>query len=323
MARFIVRRLLWMIPTVIIVTFVVYVACRVAWHPEQSYQRANPRAGARRIEEFKQINGLYEGFGGYFRGYGEWLWKFVRGPDHWPRSIKGQGEVWEPLRYSFFNTLRLAGISAVLGISLGIGLGILASRRPGGWLDSLVNTTAYYVGAIPPFVSGVMLQLAFAVSLGWLPAAGVYPPGQQGFDLWLMIKHLTLPVLVVLVQTVAQYSRFTRASVLDVASSDFLRTARSKGISERRVLFRHSVRNALVPVVTVIGIDLGALLGGLIITENIFNYPGMGVYFVEAANEGDFPKLLPFLVIIVVAVIIFNLIADIMYAVLDPRIRLD
>ncbi len=323
MARFIIRRLLWMVPTLLVVTFLVYVAVRIGWNPVASYQRANPRAGKKRLEAYRQANGLYPGPSGYVRGYGEWLWKFVRGPSHWPRSIKGGGEVWEPLRYSFFNTLRLAGIAAVLGISLGIGLGILASRRPGGWLDITVNTTAFFVGGVPPFVSAVMLQLTFAVSLGWLPPAGVYPPGQRGFDLFLMIKHLTLPVIVVMIQTIAGYSRYMRASVLDVASSDFLRTARSKGISERRVLFRHSVRNALVPVVTVIGIDIGSLIGGLIITENIFNYPGMGVYFVDAALLGDFPKLLPFLVIIVVFVIVFNLLADIAYAFLDPRIRLD
>ncbi len=323
MARFIVRRLLWMFPTVLVVTFLVYVAVRIGWNPVASYQRANPRAGEKRLQQYREDNGLYPGPGGYVRGYFEWLWNFVRGPSHWPKSIKGGGEVWEPLRYSFFNTLRLAGIAAVLGIGIGIGLGILASRRPGGWLDTTVNTTAFIVGGIPPFVSAVMLQLAFAVSLGWLPPAGVYPPGQRGFDLLLMIKYLTLPVIVVVIQTIAGYSRYTRASVLDVASADYLRTARSKGISESRVLFHHSVRNALIPVVTVIGIDFGALIGGLIITENIFNYPGMGVYFIDAALLGDFPKLLPFLVIIVVSVIMFNLLADIAYALLDPRIRLD
>lgn len=323
MARFIVRRLIWMAPTILVVTFVVYVACRIGWNPVASYQRANPRAGEKRLQEFREHNGLYPGFDGYIRGYFEWLWNFVRGPDHWPRSIKGGGEVWEPLRYSIFNTLRLTGIAAGLGIGLGVSLGIIASRRPGGWLDSFVNTTAFFVGGVPPFVSAVLLQLVFAVELGWLPAAGVYPPGHQGFDLFEMIKHLILPVIVVAIQTIAQYARYTRASVLDVSSADYLRTARSKGIPERQVLFAHSVRNALIPIVTIIGLDIGQLIGGLIITENIFNYPGMGVYFVDAATLGDFPKLLPFLVLVTVSVIVFNLIADVAYAYLDPRIRLD
>lgn len=323
MIRFVVRRLFWLVPTVIVVTFMVYVAVRIGWDPVQSYKRANPRATKAKVAQYRESNGLYEGWTGYIRGYGEWLWNFVRGPEHWSRSIKGKAEVWPPLSYAIFNTLRLAGIAAVLGIGLGLGLGILAARRPGGWIDSSVNSVAFFVGAIPPFVSAVVLQLVFAVQLGWLPPGGVYPPGHQGFDLWLMIKHLILPITVVAVQTIAQYSRFMRASLLEVSSSDYLRTARSKGISDRAVLLRHGVRNALIPIVTVIAIDLGALLGGLIITEAIFNYPGMGVYFLDAAGDGDFPKLMPYLVIIVVAVLLFNLLADLAYAYLDPRIRLD
>ena len=323
MARYIVRRLMWMIPTILIVTFVVYVTCRIGWNPVASYSRANPRATEAMVDEFKAENGLYPGVRGYVRGYFEWLGKFLQGPDSWPKSIQGNGEVWEPLRYSFFNTLRLAGTAAVFGIGIGVTVGIVASRKPGGWLDTSVNTTAFFVGGIPSFVSAVILQFVFAVQLAWLPPAGVYPPGHEGFDLWEMLKHMILPVAVVAIQTIGDYARFTRASVLDVASADFLRTARSKGIAERRVLFRHIFRNALIPIVTITALQLGPLIGGLIITENIFNYPGMGVYFVDAATIGDYPKLLPFLAIFTISVIMFNLIADVLYASLDPRIRLD
>jgi peptide/nickel transport system permease protein len=312
-----------MIPSILIVTFLVYVACRIGFNPVASYSRANPRASQAKVDEFIQANGLYPGFRGYIKGYFEWLGKFLQGPSAWPKSIQGNGEVWEPLRYSFFNTLRLAGTAAVLGIGIGVGLGILASRKPGGWLDTFVNTTAFFVGGIPPFVSAVIFQLVFAVQLAWLPPAGVYPPGHEGFDLLEMVKHMILPVAVVAIQTIGQYSRYTRASVLDVSSSDFLRTARSKGIPERRVMWRHSVRNALIPIVTIIALDFGGLIGGLIITENIFNYPGMGVYFIDAVTIGDFPKLLPFLVIVTISVILFNLLADVLYAYLDPRIRLE
>jgi len=323
MLRFIVRRLLWMIPTVLLVTFMVYVAVRIGWNPVAAYSRANPRASEAKIQQFKDVNGLYEGFGGYVRGYFEWLWGFVRGPDHWPRSIKGGGDVWTPLRYSLFNTLRLAGTAAIIGIGVGLFFGVVAGKRPGTWIDSLVNTTAFFVGSIPPFVSAVILQLAFAVQLGWLPAAGVYPPGHDGFEPWLMAKHMALPVFVVAIQTIAGYTRYMRASLLDVSSSDYLRTARAKGLSERDVLRHHTIRNSLIPIATVVAIDIGALLGGLIITENIFNYPGMGVFFINAANDGDVPKLMPFLVIITLSVLIFNLLADLSYAYLDPRIKLD
>lgn len=310
-------------PTVVFVTFLVYVAIRIGWDPVATYMRANPRASDAKVQQYIEVNGLYEGFWGYIRGYFSWLWSFVQGPDHWPRSIKGRAPVWPPLRYSLFNTLRLAGLSTFIGISIGLLTGIIASLRPGGIVDGVINTSAFVVGSIQPFVSAVVLQLIFAVQLGWLPPAGVYPPGQAGFDLWLMTQHLILPVTVVAIQIIAGYARYMRASVLDVRSSDYLRTARAKGISEFRVLTRHSVRNALVPVVTLLGLDLGTILGGLIITEAIFAYPGMGVYFLRAAGNGDFPQLMPYMVIIIVSVLMFNLIADLTYAVLDPRIRLD
>jgi peptide/nickel transport system permease protein len=138
-----------------------------------------------------------------------------------------------------------------------------------------------------------------------------------------MLRHLTLPVTVVVIQTVAVYTRYMRASLLEVMNSDYLRTARSKGISERRVIVRHALRNALLPIVTLAAIDFGALFGGLIITENIFEYPGLGRFFLNAYSNGDFPELMPWMVLVVAAVILFNLIADLLYAVLDPRIRLD
>jgi peptide/nickel transport system permease protein len=323
MLRYILRRLLWVIPTIILVTFVVYIAIRVGWKPEQSYQRANPRASKEKIQQFKDVNGLYDGVGGWVKGYFKWAWQFIQGPDKWPRSIRGRALVYPLLRYSIFNTLRLAGVATILGVVIGLLLGVVASLRPGGMVDSVINTGAFILGSFQPFVSGVILQLVFAVSLGWLPPVGVYPPGQKGFDLWLMVKHMILPVSVVAIQIVTGYSRYMRAALLDVRSGDYLRTARAKGVSEFRVLFRHAVRNALIPIVTVLAIDMGSILGGLIITEAIFNYPGLGVYFVKAQTNGDFPQLMPYLVLVVVSVLIFNLIADISYAWLDPRIRLD
>lgn len=144
----------------------------------------------------------------------------------------------------------------------------------------------------------------------------------MGFDLGLMIKHMVLPTFVVAIQIIAVYSRYMRSSLLDVLSSEYMRTARSKGISETRVLFRHGLRNALIPVVTIAALDVGAIVGGLIITENVFSYPGMGKYFLSAFGEGDFPLLMPWMVIIVASTLFFNLLADISYAWLDPRIRL-
>jgi len=135
--------------------------------------------------------------------------------------------------------------------------------------------------------------------------------------------HLVLPVTMLMGAWLAWYTRFLRASMLEVLNSDYLRTARAKGIPERRVIFRHALRNALIPVTTFAAIDIGAILGGLVITEQIFEWPGMGKYFLDAFGNGDYLQVLPWMMIVVASVIVLNLIADLMYGVLDPRIRLD
>jgi peptide/nickel transport system permease protein len=327
MTRFIGRRLIWAIPTLLGVTFLVYVALRIGTNPLASYQRVNQRASEEKIQEYIELNGLYEGPGGYVRGYFAWLGGFITGD--WPRTIKGSREVWPELKEAMINSLRLGGVALIIGVGIGLLIGVFAALRPGGLRDTTVNTGAFFALSIPPYVSAVIFQLIFAVywsrwfGEGLLPTSGVYPTGQRGFDPVLMAKHMILPVTVVAIQIIATYSRYMRASLLDVMNSDYMRTARSKGISERRVLVRHALRNALIPVVTVAAIDVGAIMGGLIITEAVFSYPGMGEYFLEAYGEGDFPQLMPWMVIIVTAVILFNLLADVSYAYLDPRIRLD
>jgi peptide/nickel transport system permease protein len=335
--RFILRRLLWAVPTLFVVTFLVYLAIRIGTDPVKSYERINQRAGRERIDQYIEINGLYRGFGGYIKGYFRWAASFLSW--EWPPSIKGRREVFPELTQAMANSLRLGAASTIVGISIGLSIGIFVALRPGGFRDAAVNTGAFIGVSVPPYVSALLLQLLLAVYWNkWygdplLPSSGVYPPGHRGekwfweipipSDLWLMLQHMILPVIVVSIQVIAVYSRYMRASLLDVLNSEYMRTARAKGISERRVLVRHGLRNALIPVVTVAALDIGAIFGGLIITENIFSYPGMGKYFLDAYVEGDFPLLMPWMVVIILAVILFNLLADVSYAWLDPRIRLD
>ncbi|NDF83763.1 MAG: ABC transporter permease subunit, partial [Actinobacteria bacterium] len=247
--------------------------------------------------------------------YFKWLKNFVTG--EWPRSIKGRREVWPALKDAMANTLRLGSAATVVGIFFGLIAGVLAALRPGGKRDVFINTSAFVGISIPPFISAIMFQLLFAVywqkwfGESLFPTSGVYPAGHTGFDLFLMLKFMALPTLVVAIQIIATYSRYMRSSLLDVLNSDYMRTARSKGISERRVLIKHGMRNALIPVVTIAALDVGSIVGGLIITENIFSYPGMGLYFLKSFGEGDFPLLMPWMVVIVASVLFFNLIADI------------
>ncbi len=327
MLRYIGRRLVWMFPTILLVTFLVYVAIRLGTNPVESYKRANIRATRAQLDRYIEMNGLYDGPFGYVRGYFQWLQGFVT--FDWPRSIKGQREVFPNLKNALANSLRLGIVASAVGIVVGNSLGIFAALRPGRLRDTTVNSLALVGLAVPPFVSALLLQMLFAVQWQkWFgeslfPTSGVYPPGHSGFDLVLMAKHMVLPVTVVAIQSMAVYARYMRSSLLDVLGSDYMRTARSKGISERAVLVRHGLRNALIPVTTLAFLDAGAIVGGLIITEGIFEYPGMGKFFLTAYSNGDFPELMPWMFVIVTSVVVFNLLADIAYAVLDPRIALD
>jgi peptide/nickel transport system permease protein len=324
MFRYIFRRAAWSVPTLMLVTFMVYIALRIGTNPVESYKRINPRATKEKIQEYIDINGLDPN---YVKGYFTWLKNFLTG--NWPRSIKGSREVWPALKGAMANTLRLGTVASVVGIFFGLITGVFAALKPGGRRDIFFTTSAFVGISVPPFISAILLQLLFAVywqrwfGSSLFPTSGVYPAGHVGFNLFLMLKFMALPTIVVAIQIVAIYSRYMRSSLIEVLNSDYMRTARSKGISERRILFNHGMRNALIPLVTIAALDFGSIVGGLIITENIFSYPGMGLYFLKSFGEGDFPLLMPWMVVIVSSVLAFNLLADIAYAWLDPRIRLE
>ena len=326
MIRFVGRRLLWTLPTLFIITFLVFIAIRIGTDPVQSYLRLNPRASEAKVQQYKVANGLT---GNIVSQYFNWLGHFVT--FDWGRSIKGSRPVWPELKAAMANTLVLGTLATTVGVVIGLFIGILSAMRPRSVFDQATTTGAFVGISIPPYVSAILLQLFFAITLTrWLgldkpllPTSGVYPAGHKGFDLILRLKHLTLPITVVAIQIVAVYSRYMRASLLEVKNSDYLRTARAKGVSERRVLVRHALRNALIPIVTVAAIDIGGIIGGLIITERIFENKGMGDFFLTAYENGDFPQLMPWMVFVVIGIIMANLLADVLYAVLDPRIRLD
>ena len=326
MIRFIGRRLLWTIPTLFLITFLVFIAIRVGTDPVQSYLRINPRASQAKIQQYKELNGLT---GNIVTQYFSWLQNFVT--FDWGRSIKGSRPVWPELKNAMANTVTLGLLASAVGITIGLAIGILSAMRPRSVFDQASTTGAFVGISIPPYVTAILLQLFFAITLTrWLglskpllPTSGIYPPGHKGFDLILRLKYLILPITVVAIQIIAVYSRYMRASLLEVKNSDYLRTARAKGVSERRILVRHALRNALIPIVTVAAIDIGAIIGGLIITERIFENNGMGDFFLTAYENGDFPQLMPWMVFVILGVVLANLLADVLYAVLDPRIRLD
>ena len=195
---------------------------------------------------------------------------------------------------------------------------ILAARRPYGIFDNVTSFFSYFGLAMPVFWFGLMLQLLFAVQLGWLPSAGMY--SADGGGVQDMLRHLVLPALTIAIGSIAGWSRYVRSSTLEQLSQDYVRSARSKGLSEQRVMTGHVLRNSLIPLVTVVGIDVPLYLTGAVLTETVFSWPGMGRLFFDALTVRDYPILMGILVLGAALIIVGNLIADLVYGLLDPRI---
>jgi peptide/nickel transport system permease protein len=219
------------------------------------------------------------------------------------------------------NTMVLMGAAWLFSLIIAIPWGIYNSTRQYGISDQSSNIIAYLGFAMPTFWFGIILQEYFALKLGWLPLSDMWTMGKEG-NLTDLFMHLVLPVTVLTLGFLAAYSKYARASMIEVLDQDYIRTARAKGLKERRVVFRHALRNALIPIITVLGLDLSILVGGAALTESVFNWPGMGRLFVQNAVSREYSVLMSITLLVSVFVIIGNLLADILYAVVDPRVQL-
>lgn len=218
------------------------------------------------------------------------------------------------------NTALLMGVSFVLSLALALPLGALAARKPGSTLDTALNLLSFAGISVPPFWLALMLILVFAVALGWLPPGGSATIGDGGvLD---RARHLVLPVSVLTLASLGTYLRYMRAAMIEALRQDYVRTARAKGASEARVLWGHALRNALVPVITVVALSFGSLFSGALVTETMFAYPGMGKLIYDAILGNDFNLALAGLLFATLLVLLSNLAADIAYAAADPRISL-
>jgi peptide/nickel transport system permease protein len=323
MFRYIIRRLLFAIPVLLISSILVFVVVRSSVDPVAPLAN-NPRINQKDLVRLREQLGLDKSM---TEQYTNWLSHFVRGD--WGRSLLSRRPVFADIKDAMANTLLLGIVATVFSLAVGVSIGVYSALRQYSWFDNLSTGAAFLGLSMPNFWFALLLQLFFGLYLTkWFGLskpifyiAGRNTPGTTGFHPFDIARHLVLPMLVLAVQIIAYYSRYMRASMLEVLHSDYLRTARAKGLSERRVIVRHAMRNALIPLTTQVAIDLGALAGGLIITEAIFEWPGMGRFFVHAMFQGDYLQVLPWMMVTVAFVILFNLIADIAYAVLDPRIR--
>jgi ABC-type dipeptide/oligopeptide/nickel transport system permease component len=300
---FIVRRLALSIPTLFGVLVVVFLLLYVApGDPVQEMvgERADPETIARLRKELHLDEPLLKQFTLYTGGV-------LRGD--FGNSYITQRPIIQDIRERFPKTLLLAGTAMLLASILGITLGVLSARNPGGWFDRLGLGIAYLGISFPVYWVGLILILVFAVILKWLP-----PSGYGG------IKYLILPALALGSRSIAFLARVTRSAMLDVLGGDFVRTARAKGLKERVVVVRHALRNALIPIITVLGLDFGYYLTGSILTETIFSWPGLGRYVVNAITRRDLPAIHPTVLFLSVVFVLVNLLTDLAYAKADPRV---
>ncbi|HVZ78082.1 MAG TPA: ABC transporter permease [Gemmatimonadaceae bacterium] len=303
MLAFIARRLALAVPTLLGVLVVTFLLLYVApGDPVTAMvgERADPQTIARLRAELHLDDPLYVQFGHYVE-------QVARG--QLGRSYITNRPITADIAERFPKTLELALAAMVLATVTGITLGVLSARHPGGWVDRVALGAAYLGISFPVYWVGLLLILVFAVMLRWLP-----PSGSGG------LQYLVLPALALGMRSIAFQARITRSAMLDALGADFTRTARAKGAAEFVVTVRHALRNALIPVITVIGLDFGSYLTGSILTETVFSWPGLGRYVVNAISRRDLPAIQGSVLFLSVVFVAVNLVADLAYAKADPRV---
>jgi peptide/nickel transport system permease protein len=332
MLKFVVRRLLLLVPILIGLSILVFVWIRaLPGGPAQAL--LGERATAESIQEIEEQYGLDEPVHVQY-------WSYIKtvGRGDLGTSVTTRRPVADELKQRFPATIELAVAAMIFSVGLGVPLGFIAAKRYGGAVDHASLLLSLLGISIPVFFLAILLKYVFAVELGWLPTVGrldaltelEHPTNfyildailtLNGEALWDAITHLILPAIALGSIPLAVIARITRASVLDVQNEDYVRTARAKGLDPRVVDSRHVLRNALLPITTIIGLQTGLLLSGAVLTETVFAWPGMGTWLVEAIEQRNFPVLQGGILFVALIFVLVNLIVDISYAYINPRIR--
>ena len=320
MLLYVARRLLQTIPLLLIISALIF-ALLYSMPGDPLYRMLQdiPRL---RPEDYERLRKLYGFDDPVYVQYWKWLWQLVQLNPGYSREY-GQPVfdiVWPALK----NTLVLTVSAVVIGKTVAILLGIFSAVRQYSMGDYILTGITFIAYSVPAFWLGLMLIIVFSVKLGWLPTSGIvsadFTPGSWEATVdW--IKHLVLPVAVLAISEIIQVQRFMRSSMLEVLRQDYLTTARAKGLSERVVIGRHALKNALIPVVTIIAVTMPRVVGGSTVVETVFAYPGVGRLLYTSIMGNDFVVAMTVVMIIAITVVFFNLLADIIYGWLDPRIR--
>jgi peptide/nickel transport system permease protein len=314
MSRYLVRRILQSIPLLFGISLLVFLMMHVIPGGPLGAYAQHVGARAEDIARLKQQLGLDQPVPVQ---YVRWLDRWVHGD--WGQSYKTRRPVIVEIMSRLPNSLLLMTISFLVAISVGVLAGIIAAWKQYSWADILVTSLAFIGICMPVFWFGLLLLIFLAVNTKLLPAGGMYTLGAP-FSITDRIRHLILPVIAVAFQLSGGYARYVRTGLLEVLAEDYVRTAYAKGVHPRVVMIRHVLRNSLIPLVTVVGSQLSWIVGGFVITESIFSWPGMGRLFWTATVEQDYPVIMGVVMLVSIAVVFFNLVTDILYAVLDPRI---
>ena len=315
MTEFLVRRLLLAIPTLIGVTLIVFVLIQIT-PGDPAALMLGPMATEESVEELRDNLGLDEPI---LEQYFLWVGRMSKGD--FGRSFTFRRQVNDEV-------LDKAGATAILVLAAiviagvgGITLGVISGLRPNTWWDRAARVLSSFGISMPEFWFGIMLILLFAATFQILPASGMRPPGQSDLQIGQLLKHLILPATTLAVPQLAIIARLTRSNVLAVMQQDYVRTGRAKGLPESLLFRRHVARNMMIPLVTVLGWQLGYLLGATVLVEVVFGWPGLGQLAVVAANSRDYPLLQAITLVIAVTVVFVNIIVDASYTLIDPRVK--
>ncbi len=320
MWNYIARRLLQMIPIVIGVSIIIFLIINLV---PGNFIDAKAQASHMSQEQIQHLKDLYGINDPIHVKYVKWISGAVHGD--FGDSFTHQKPVSKVISTFVWNSFLIAIIAFFLELLIAIPIGIISATHQYSKTDYFFTVIALIGISLPSFFLGLVLIKVFAVDLKWLPLAGLDTPGTSFTGIQFLIdrlKHVILPSLVLAFLSIGQLMRYTRTSVLEIIKQDYIRTARAKGLSEKVVVYKHALRNALIPVVTYIGISLPSLFAGAIITESIFGIPGIGKIALDAVTKRDYPLLMGFSMFVAVLTLLGNLLSDILYAVIDPRVKL-
>lgn len=314
MGRYLAHRVVLALPVLFGISIVVFLMLKLV-PGDPAIALLGPQAEPREIEMLRRAWGLDRPL---YAQYATWLAKALRGD--LGQSLEQRAPVAELVLTRFRNTAILTLASVLISCVVGLTAGVVSATRPRSLFDRLTMVLALFANSMPAFWLGLVLIFLFALRLPWFPVSGMYSLRGEG-NLLDLLHHLALPAIVLGGATTAIIARLTRSSMLEVIGQDYVRTARAKGLVEWRVIMGHAFKNALLPVVTVVGLQVGFLLGGAVLTETVFSWPGVGLQLYRAISTRDIPLIQGSVLLIAVTFVFVNLFVDLIYAYLDPRIQ--